>query len=196
MNFIINFEITLVNFFNILGFCFLLLKKRRLYVSNLLSSSDQCLLLCRFIAFSMIMVHGYCSWNIFNELLKCLRFLKGSFHAFLQFPSHIQENLEEKHTLPCFSLKNHGQSFFLNHLFLQFNSRINRGFCFCKWSPCEDICGILLCKNEFYKNIYLPKYIFHKKFIPLRCYKDLNKLHCNIGKRVQCILFIKCISTF
>ena len=119
------------------------------------------------------------------------------FSCFIVVPiSRTRKFRKNTHTLPCFSLKNHGQSFFLNHLFLQFNSRINRGFCFCKWSPCEDICGILLCKNEFYKNIYLPKYIFHKKFIPLRCYKDLNKLHCDIGKRVQCILFIKCISTF
>ena len=45
-----------------------------------------------------------------------------------------QEKLQKKkqkkhtHTLHCFSLKNHGQSFSLNPLFLQFNSRINRGF--------------------------------------------------------------------
>ena len=58
----------------------------------------------RFIAFSIIMVHGYCSWNIFDDLFKCLRFLKGCFHVILQFPSQIQENLE-KNTLtpPCFS---------------------------------------------------------------------------------------------
>ena len=117
-----------------------------------------------FFIYSMIMVRGYCSWNIFDDLFKCLRFLKGCFHAFLQFPSHIQENLEKKkiHTLSCFSLKSHGQSFFLNLLFLQFNSRINRGFYFCKQSPFEEICGILLCKNEFCNKIYLPKYIFHK----------------------------------
>ena len=43
----------------------------------------------RFIAFSMIMVHGYCSWNIYDDLFKCLRFLKGSLNAILQFPSHL-----------------------------------------------------------------------------------------------------------
>ena len=43
----------------------------------------------------MIMVHGYCSWNIFVDLFKCLRFSKGCFHAFLQFPSHLQKTLEK-----------------------------------------------------------------------------------------------------
>ena len=42
------FEITLVNF---LVFLLLTSKKRKAYVFNLLSSSDQCFLLCRFIAF-------------------------------------------------------------------------------------------------------------------------------------------------
>ena len=97
-----------------------------------------------FIAFSVIMVHGYCSCNIFDNLLKC-------------------------HTLPCFSLKNRGQSFFLNHLFLPFNFRINRRFYLCKYSPPEKICGILVCKNEFCKNVYLPKY-----YIPLKIYIFLN----------------------
>ena len=133
MHFIINFEITLVNFLNVLGFLLLTSKKRRLYVFNLSSSSNQCLLLCQFIAFSMIMVHGYCSWNIFNDLFKCLRFLKGSFHAFFVVSvSHTRKFSKHTHTIPCFSLKNHGRSFFFNHLFLQFNSKINRGFYFCK----------------------------------------------------------------
>ena len=113
----------------------------------------------------MIMIHGYCSWNIFDDLFKCLRFLKGCLNAILQFPSHLQENLEIKkhtHTPDCFSLKNHGQSFFLNHWFLQFNSRIIRGFYFCEYSLSEEIRGISLCKNEFCKNTYLPKYIFCK----------------------------------
>ena len=111
----------------------------------------------------MIMVHGHCSWNIFNDLFKFLRFLKGYFHAILQFPSHLQEILENKpHTPHCFSLKNHEQSFFLNHSSLQFNSVTNREFYFCKQSLSEEIRVILLCKNEFPKNIYLPKYIFRK----------------------------------
>ena len=91
-----------------------------------------------FIAFSMFMIHGYCSWNIFDHLFKCLQFLKGCLNAILQFPSHSQENLENTHTHThththtpdCYSLKNHGQRFFLNHLFLQFNSRINVDFSF------------------------------------------------------------------
>ena len=82
----------------------------------------------------MIVIHGYCSLNIFYDLFKCLQFLKGCLNAISQFPSHLQENLEKKHTHThtpdCFSLKNHGQSFFLNHLFLPFNYRINRGFIF------------------------------------------------------------------
>ena len=151
LHFIINFEISLVNLLNVLVFfCFWHLKKRRLYIFNLL--------FFRFIAFSMIMVHGYCSWNIFNDLFKFLRFLKSYFQAILQFPSQKKNT----HTPPpCFSLKNHGQKFFLNHLFLQFNSKINRGF-FCKQFPCEEIRRILLCKNKFCKSIYLPKCIFRK----------------------------------
>ena len=81
----------------------------------------------------MIMIHAYCSWNILYDLFKCLRFLKSSLNAILQFPSHLQENLEKKtHTPDRFSLNNHGQSFLLNHLVLHFNSRINRGFYFCE----------------------------------------------------------------
>ena len=134
MHFIINFEITLVNFFNILGFCFWHLKKRRLYVSNLLSSSDQCLLLCRFIAFSMIMVHGYCSRNIFDDLFKCLRFLKGSLHVFFVVPiSHTRKFRKKTHThYHVFFFEKSWAKFYLNYLFLQFNSKINLGLSFCK----------------------------------------------------------------
>ena len=35
---------------------------------------------------------------IFYDLFKCLRFLKGCLNAIFQFPSHLQENLEKKHT--------------------------------------------------------------------------------------------------
>ena len=59
----------------------------------------------RFIAFSIIMVHGYCSWNIFDDLFKCLRFLKGCFHVILQFPSQIQENLEKNTHTTLFFLE-------------------------------------------------------------------------------------------
>ena len=78
----------------------------------------------------MIKVHGYCSCNIFDDLFKCLRFLKVSRHAIFKFPSHLQEILEKKYKVHCFSLKDHGQSFFLNHLFLLFNSRIIVDFIF------------------------------------------------------------------
>ena len=44
----------------------------------------------------MIMMHGYCSLNIFYDLFKCLRFLKACLNAISQFPSHFQENLEKK----------------------------------------------------------------------------------------------------
>ena len=82
----------------------------------------------------MIMIYGYCSWNIFYDLLKCLQILKACLNAPLQFLSYLQENLGKKHrdTPDCFPLRNHGQRFFLNHLFLQFNSRINRGLYFCE----------------------------------------------------------------
>ena len=98
-------------------------------------------------------MHGYCSWNIFYDLFKCLRFWKGCLNAILQFPSHLQENLEKKHTHTpdCFSLKNHGQSFFLNYLFLQFNCSISPRFYFCEKSLSQEIRGILRCKN-----IYIP----------------------------------------
>ena len=126
----------------------------------------------------MIMIQGYCSWN-FYELLKCLRFLKVCLKAILQVPisltrtfrktTHTQTHTDTtyKHTSDCFSLKNHGQSFFLNHWFLQFNCGINREFYFCAYSLSEEIREILLCKNEFCKNIYLPKYI-SVKIIALR----------------------------
>ena len=80
------------------------------------------------------MVHGYCSWNIFYDLFKCVQFLKGCFHAFLQFPSHLQENLEKKTKythIRLFFFEKSWESFFLNYLLLLFNSRINRGFYSC-----------------------------------------------------------------
>ena len=94
MHLIINFGIGLVNFLNVLGFLLLVSeKRRRLYVFNLLI-----FMLFQFIYFSVIMTQGYCSWNIFYDSFKCLRFLKGCLNAILQFPSHLQENLEKTHT--------------------------------------------------------------------------------------------------
>ena len=128
MHFIINFEISFVNFLKVFGFMVLTSEK----------NGDDTFLICYF-----LVINIYCffddhdtwlrwSWymDIFYDLFKCLRFLKGCLNAILQFPSHLQENLEIKkhtHTPDCFSLKNHGQSFFWNHLFLPFSSRINRG---------------------------------------------------------------------
>ena len=60
----------------------------------------------------MIMIHGYCSWNAFYDLFKCLRFWKGCLNAILQFPSHLQENLEKKHT--------HTRLFFLEKSWAEF----------------------------------------------------------------------------
>ena len=80
MLFIINSEISLVNFLNVRGFLLLTSEK----------NGGVTFLICSF---------GYCSWNIFYDLFKCLRFLKGCLNAILQFPSNLQENLErKKHT--------------------------------------------------------------------------------------------------
>ena len=46
----------------------------------------------------MIMIHGYCFRNIFNNLFKCLQVLKGCLNAIWQFSSHLQEKLEKKDT--------------------------------------------------------------------------------------------------
>ena len=46
----------------------------------------------------MIRIHGYCFWKFLYDLFKGLRFLKGFLNAVLQFPSHLEENLEKKHT--------------------------------------------------------------------------------------------------
>ena len=123
-------------------------------------------MLFRFIAFPMIMVHSYCSLNIFDDLFKCLRLLKSCFHAILYFPSHLQENLKKHTHTPLLFFEKSWATFFLKPFFfflnLQFNSRISRAFYFCEYSLSEAIRGILLCKNEFCKNIYLPKYIFRK----------------------------------
>ena len=78
----------------------------------------------------MIMMHGYCSWNIINDFFKCLRFFKGFLNAILRILSHLQEHFKKTHThthsLDCFFFfsKNHGKSVSFNHLFLQFNSKI------------------------------------------------------------------------
>ena len=45
----------------------------------------------------MIMVHDYCSWNLFDDLLKCLRFLQGFCHAiFFLVPITLIGNFRKK----------------------------------------------------------------------------------------------------
>ena len=89
MHFIINFEISLVNFLNVLGFLLLTHEK----------NGGDTFLMCYFFVniycFFDDMIHGYCSWNIFYDLFKSLWFLKGCLYAILQFLSHLQENLEK-----------------------------------------------------------------------------------------------------
>ena len=62
----------------------------------------------------MIMMQGYWSWDIFYDLFKSLRFLKGYLNAILQALISLTRKLRKKthtHTPDCFSLKNHGQIF-------------------------------------------------------------------------------------
>ena len=61
------------------------------------------------------MVHCHCSWNIFDDLFKCLQFVKSFLCSFVVSISLTRKFREEAHTPHCFSLKNHGQSFFLTH---------------------------------------------------------------------------------
>ena len=81
-------------------------------------------------------------------------FFFSSHHTYRKFQKKKQTHTLAPHYFP---LKNHGKSFFLNHLFLQFNSRLNGGFYFCEKSLSEEILGILLYKNEFCKYLYFPK---------------------------------------
>ena len=110
-------------------------KKWKLYVFNLLIF----LRLIIFIACSIYwFFDDHDTWLLLLEYF--LRFAQVSavferlFKCYFAVPISLTRKFRKKntHTLPCFSLKNHGQSFFLNHLFLQFNSRINRGFYFCE----------------------------------------------------------------
>ena len=73
--------------------------------------------------------------GIFLMICSGVRDLERFFSCYFVVPiSHTRKFRRNTYTLPlpCFSLKNHEQSFFLNHLFLPFISRINRGFYFCR----------------------------------------------------------------
>ena len=125
-------------------FAFGIWKKRRLCVSNLLF-----LLWLIFIPFSMIIAHDYCFSNIFNDFFKC----------------HLTKNFRKKkhtHTLHCFSWKNHGQSFFLNHLLLHFNSRKVVVFIFASSPYLKYFVEFYVAKSNsakiyFFLNIYSVK---------------------------------------
>ena len=127
-------------------------------------------MLSRFIAFSMIKVHGYCSCNIFDDLFKCLQFLKVSRHAIFKFPFHLQEILEKNKKYTVFLWKIMAKVF-LNHLFLLFNSRIIVDFIFA---------------NSPYPKKLVEFYFAKMSSVKIQWY---------LGKRVQCILFLKCIDT-
>ena len=131
-HFIINFEISLVNFLNVLGFLLLTSEK----------DGGDTFLICYFFSDYCFLLFRW-SWcrvtalGIFYDLFKCLRFLKGCLKAILRVPISLTRKLRKTththtHTPDCFSLKNHGKSFFLNHWFLKFNSGINCGFYFCE----------------------------------------------------------------
>ena len=128
IHFIINFEIILVNFINVLGFLLLASKKNEGFT---------------FLICYLLVINIYCFFNEHGTWLLLLEYFwwfvqvsaifERLFSCFFVVPiSRTRKFRKKTHTLPCFSLKNHGQSFFLNHLFLPFNSRINRGFYFCK----------------------------------------------------------------
>ena len=129
IHFIINFEISFLNILNALAFLLLTPDK---------NGSDT-FLICYF-----LVINIYCFFDDHDTWLLLLEYFlwfvqvsavfERLFKCYFAVPISLTRKFRKKHThtLPCFSLKNHGQSFFLNHLFLPFNSRINRGFYFCK----------------------------------------------------------------
>ena len=129
VHFIINFEISFVNFLKVFGFMVLTSEK----------NGDDTFLICYF-----LVINIYCFFDDHDTWLLLLEYFlwfvqvsavfERLFKCYFAVPISLTRKFRKKHThtLPCFSLKNHGQSFFLNHLFLSFNSRINRGFYFCK----------------------------------------------------------------
>ena len=108
-------------------FAFDIWKKRRRYVFNLLF-----FVVINFYYFfdyhdTWLLLLEYFLWfvqvsAVFERLFKCYFAVPISLTRKFRKKTHI-------HTPDCFSLKNHGQSL---HWFLQFNSRINRGFYFCE----------------------------------------------------------------
>ena len=132
MHFIINFEIRLVNFLNVLGFLLLTSEK----------NGDDTFSICYF-----LVINIYCFFDdhdagllLLEFFVVCLsvRFLKGCLKAILQVPLSLTRKLRKTththtrtHTRLFFFEKTWAK-FFLSHCFLQFNSGIKRGFYFCK----------------------------------------------------------------
>ena len=132
--FIINFEITSVNILNVLGFLLSASKKNEGFaflICYLLVINVHC-----FVDLLLFQWSWYMATAPGILLMICSSacdFWKFFFMLFCSSRLTYKKNWQKHtHTIPCFSLKNHRQNFFLSHLFLQFNSKINRGFYFCK----------------------------------------------------------------
>ena len=133
MHFIINFEISLVNFLNVLG----------LLLSASEKNAGDTFLMCYF-----LVINIYCLFDDHDTLLLLLEYFlqfvhmsavfESLFERYFAVPISLTRKFRKKnthtHTPNCFSLKNYWQSFFLNYLFFQFNSRRNCGLYFCNIS--------------------------------------------------------------
>ena len=143
----------MVNFLNVLGFLLLESEKNGGYK----------FLICYF-----LVVNIYCffddhgTWLLLLESFWWFAQVSAIFTRFLScyfflVPITLIGNFGKKtHTLAphYFPLKNYGKSFFLNHLFLQFNSRLNGGFYFCEKSLSEEFLEFYFTKTNSVK-IYI-----------------------------------------
>ena len=136
MHFTTNFEISLENFLNVLGF--LLLTSEKNGGDTFLHRYF--LVLFRW-SWYMFLLLEYFSWfvqvsAVFERLVKCYFAVPISLKNLEKIKPHTHRHTPDCFIfyffLLCFFFENHGKSFFWNHLFLQFNSRINRGFYFCE----------------------------------------------------------------
>ena len=124
-------------------FAFDIWKKRRRYVFNLLF----------FVVINFYYFFDYHdTWLLLLEyflwFVQVSAVLERLFKCYFTVPLSLTRKFRKKtiHTYQTvFPWKIMG-SFFLNYLFLQFNSRISPRFYFCEKSLSEEICGILLAK--------------------------------------------------
>ena len=130
MHFIIKFEISLVTVLNVLGFLLFTSEKK---------SGGYTFLICYFLVINIYCFFDYHgTWFLLLEyfwwFVQVSAIFERLFKCYFAVPTSFTRKFRKthKHTPGCFSLEKHGQSFFLNDLFLRFNSRINRGFYFCK----------------------------------------------------------------